>query len=137
MFIIKTEQDKIRAIDFIRQMALHPVQYIDIDDYKKHRTTSQNRYFHKCVKVIADHTGYTLEEVKDKIVLSVWEPTVRTVTVVKNGKREEKTLIERKSTASLDTKEFSDLVNAVMIVAHTLQIVLPEPDDFKEMMRER
>jgi len=52
-------------------------------------------------------------------------------------KREKIVLAERKSTAKLDTKEFTDLVNAIMVLAHALQIKLPEPDDFKELMREK
>lgn len=132
MFIIRTKEDKERAIDHIREMALLPVQYVDIDDYKKHRSSAQNRFFHKAVKIISEHSGYSPDEVKDKIVLSIWPPIEKTVEVVKSGKVEKHILRSRRSTADLDTKEFSQLVDAVFIIADKLELTLPMPDDFKE-----
>ena len=135
MFIIRSETDKLRAIDHIRSMALSPVQFVDIDDYKRNRTNSQNRYFHKCCKIISDYTGDAMETIKDKIVLSIWPPETKEVTVFKNGERHKYTLAQRRSTTKLDTKEFTDLLNAVFMIAHKLELQLPIPDDIKEIMR--
>jgi len=130
MFIIKTNDDKMRAINYITSMSLSPVQFIDIDDYEKKRSSNQNRYFHKCVKIIADYTGYSAEEVKDKIVLSIWQPEERVVVVKKDGKSENHVLRNRRSTAKLNTKEFSLLVDAIMVVAHSLKLTMPSVHDY-------
>ena len=132
MFIIRSETDKHRAIEHIKTMPLVPVQFVNIDDYKKNRTSAQNRTFHKWVTIIAEYTGYTLEEVKDKVVLSIWEPVQRVIKVKTEEGLREYTLIERRSTASLSTEEFTKLLDAVIIVAHTLKLQLPMPDDYLE-----
>ena len=124
MFVIRTEADRLRCIDAIRDMPLYPVQQVKISDYKRNRTAEQNAAFHVWTKTIADHTGYTLDEVKDKLVLAVFEPEVRTVNVKRHGKMEEVTLIERRSTANLTVEEFCRLQDATMMIAHTLNISL-------------
>lgn len=124
MFLIRTESDRLRCIDAIRDMPLYPVQQVKIGDYKRNRTAEQNSAFHAWVKNIADHTGYTDEEVKDKLVLATFDPIIRTVNVRRGDKVEEVTLIERRSTANLTVEEFCRLQDATMIVAHTLNISL-------------
>lgn len=130
MFIIKTEADKIRAINYISSMPLHPVQYVDIDRYVKSRTKAQNRAFHKWVSIISDYTGYALEEVKDKLVLSLWEPVTRKVKARRDGAWVEFELSDRRSTTDLNTAEMSELIMATQAVAKELGLSLPMPDDF-------
>jgi len=124
LFVIRNEADRLRCIDTIRDMPLYPVQQVKISDYKRNRTAEQNSAFHAWTAIIADHTGYTDEEVKDKLVLATFEPIIRTVQVRRGGKVEEITLVERRSTANLTVEEFCRLQDATMIVAHTLNISL-------------
>lgn len=125
MFIIRTEDIRQRCLDFIRTLSLNPIQFVDVCDYKKNRTKAQNRILHKWIGLIADHTGYDMETVKDKIVLSIWPPVEKQVIVHKDGKRVEYTLMARRSTTELTTKEFSELVDATAIIAEQLGIALP------------
>jgi hypothetical protein len=81
MFIIRTEADRLRCIDAIRDMPLYPVQQVKISDYKRNRTAEQNAAFHAWVKAISDHTGYTEEDVKYKLVIAVFEPEEKIVRV--------------------------------------------------------
>lgn len=124
MFVIRTEADRLRCIDAIRDMPLYPVQQVKISDYKRNRSKEQNDAFHAWVSIISDHTGYTEEETKDKLVLATFEPIIRTVQVRRGGKVEEITLIERRSTANLTVEEFCRLQDTTMMVAHTLNISL-------------
>lgn len=124
MFIVKTEHDRQRVLDIVRQMPLYPVQKVTIADYKRNRTLEQNAAFHAWVKAIADHTGYTDEEVKDKLVLTVFEPVTRQVKVRRGSAIEEYTIIERRSTADLTVEEFTRLQDAVLMVAHQLGVAL-------------
>lgn len=124
MFIVKTEHDRQRVMDVIRQMPLYPVQKVTIADYKRNRTLEQNAAFHAWCALLAEHTGYTEEEVKDKMVLTVFEPEHRLVKVKRGDKFEEYELIERRSTANLTKEEFTRLQDAVLMVAHSLGVAL-------------
>lgn len=134
-FIIRSEADKLRAKDAIDAIGFSPVQIVKISDYKRNRSKSQNATFHLWVKLIADHTGYSLDEVKDKIVLSIWPPVSREINVRAGNKTEKYTLIERRSTAKLSIEEMTQLMNAAAIVADQLNIVLPFPDDYLDASR--
>jgi len=124
MFIIRNEQNRQQCIDAIRNMPLHPVQQVKIGDYKRNRTREQNDALHSWFRAIAEHTGYTEEEVKDKLVLTVFEPTHRQVKVKRGNEFEEYTLVERRSTADLSVEEFIRLQDATLMVAHTLNVTL-------------
>ncbi len=137
MFILRNESDRRRCLDYIRDMPLDKPMHIQIDVYKRNRTSAQNRYFHKCAGIIASFSGYSLEEVKNKIVLSVWPPVIKDVTVFIKGVKEKITLIERRKTSELDSQEFSLLLNAVMQTAHLLEIKLPMHDEIKEIMQNK
>lgn len=124
MFVIKTEQERARCLDAIRNMPLYPVQQVKIGDYKRNRTREQNDAFHSWCRAISEATGYTEEEVKDKLVLSVFPPVTRQVKVKRGSQFEEYTLIERRSTADLTVEEFTRLQDAVLMVAHQLGVAL-------------
>lgn len=134
-FIIRTPKDKLRAKDAIDAMGFSPVQIVRIGDYKKNRSRAQNDTLHQWIGLIAEHTGYTMDEVKDKLVLSLWEPVKREIKVKTNGKLESYTLIERRSTTTLSVEEMSRLMDATVMVASDLGIVLPFGDEYLESLR--
>jgi len=124
MFIIKNEHTRQQCIEAIRNMPLHPVQQVKIGDYKRNRTREQNDAFHAWCRLLSDATGYTEDEVKDKLVLSVFPPIERTVKVKRKDGFEEYTLIERRSTADLTVQEFILLQDAAIIAAHAVNVTL-------------
>jgi len=133
-FIIKTPQDKIRAIDFIRDMPLSPVQSVVIKKYKRNRSLAQNNTFHDWAELIADVSGYSPDEVKDKLVLSLWPPVQRTVEVKNKSGVSRYTMIERRSTKEMTVEEMTLLLNATAQIAHTLGVKLPYDDAFLDSM---
>lgn len=127
MFILRKESDKDNVLTYIKSLNLDKPQYVEIDEYKGKRTKAQNAYFHLCCGYISKDTGYTPEEVKAKIVLSIWEPEIKTYKV----KGEDVTLMERKSTANLTKEEFTLLVNELMTVSAKINCQLPMPGSYE------
>lgn len=124
MVIVRSEQDRQRCLKFVLEMPLLPVKEVDISEYKPNRTLRQNRAFHAWCKALSDGTGYTEKEIKDKLVLAVFEPEIRKVKVKRGNEFEEITLIERKSTAKLTIEEFNKLQDETLIVAHKVGVQL-------------
>lgn len=86
---------------------------------KKQRSDQQNRYyFGVCVKILADHFGYTVEEMHEALkwkFLKVQSDPDHPIETVK-------------STASLSTVEFMELIAQIQIWAATeFSIVIPDP----------
>jgi len=129
-FIIRGKSDKERAKDFIDALGFSPVHVVEMKEYKKNRSLAQNATFHMWIKLIADHTGYTLEEAKDKIVLWLWKPVSREIRVKVGDRQEVYTLTERRKTSTLSKEEMNMLMNATAIVGDSLDIVLPFPDSY-------
>lgn len=133
-YIIRTKEDKIRAKDAIDAMPLSPVQILRFSDYKKNRSRAQNDTFHQWVKLLADYSGYSMDDVKDKLVLSIWPPRPREVKVKTGGKFETYTLIERRSTTELTVEEMSHLLTVTADLAAQLDVKLPITDEYKDTM---
>jgi hypothetical protein len=93
---------------------------------KKHRSNPQNAYFHSVVlPIIAEHTGYTVAEVKD-LVKSMFlrrEMMVKT----KNGVREVSTVM---GSSELTTAEFEKLMSDIRQWSSSdLGLFVPEPNE--------
>jgi len=74
---------------------------VGIKEHKEKRTNAQNRYFHFCIKIISEETGYTIKEMK---------------TVMKRefGYYYEKNGMKfLRSTAEMDTAELSKFTDEV------------------------
>jgi len=91
-------------------------------EFKVKRTVQQNKYLHKVFSIIAEHTGYGLNEVKVlmKHEFGLYEE-------IKNKKTGE-ILINYLSTADLSKKEFAEFTEKVINFAgsHGLNIQTPE-----------
>lgn len=123
-FILRNNEIKESCISEIRALPEYPLMEVKVAPYKKNRTREQNDAFHAWARVLAEFTGYSEDEIKDKLVLSVWPPVEKTVKVKTADGFEEYVLRERKSTANLTVDEFLELQNAALIVAAKLGVTI-------------
>ena len=119
-YILTDEVRRLNAIEYIRQQK--GVLQVDIKPYKKNRSNSQNSTLWMWLSDLADHFGYTPEELHEELkvkFLGVEEKTVA-------GE-----LIRQPiSTTGLSTKEMADYLNKVEILARNQGVVLRYPDDY-------
>jgi hypothetical protein len=96
---------------------------ISIEKYTKKRSTQQNAYYHSvCVKIISDHTGYTIKEVHELLKESFLG--------TKEIKIGDKTSKVPNSTTKLSTTDFMAYIASIQQWAsENLQIYLPDPNE--------
>ena len=86
------------------------------------RSLAQNKYLHKIFSIIADHTGYSMNEIKTlmKHEFGLYEE-------VKNKKTGE-VLLNYISTADLSKSEFADFTEKILLFcnSHGLKVQTPE-----------
>jgi len=94
--------------------------HVEVKQIRKTRSTWQNRWFHAVVKEVSEYTGYELEEAK--VILKR-----------KGGLAYKKKGHEfLRSTADLDTKEFSELMEKIIrVCAQELELVIPDPELYR------
>jgi hypothetical protein len=88
-------------------------------EFKVKRSIQQNKYLHKCFSIIAEHTGYSLNEIKVlmKHEFGYYEEV--------HNKKTGETLINYLSTADMSKKEFAEFTEKVTMFAnsHGLKIL--------------
>ncbi len=89
---------------------------------KKYRTPKQNRYLHVLIGMLADHTGFTLEEMKDVIKFKFLKVDM----VTENGE-----VFERiKDTRELSKFECAQLIEQMkQWSAEVFHFYLPDSDE--------
>jgi len=94
---------------------------VDIKKKKAKRSNQQNAFFHSWITLLAEHTGYTKEEMKEIVKFKFLK-------VEEIHDQTGETFIYTKSTAKLNKGEFSDLCTEVQNWARdTFEILLPLP----------
>ena len=95
-------------------------------EFKVKRSLQQNKYLHKIFSLMADHTGYSLSEIKTlmKHEFGFYEE----VTNKKTGE----VLINYLSTADLSKKEFADFTEKVVMFANKHGLNILSPEEFYE-----
>lgn len=126
LFIIDTAERRQAAADRVMQITRKPVMAVEIYPYKKSRSNSQNRLLWMWYKPIADHLGYTPEELHEEIKVRFIGVERKTVYGME--------IIMPKSTQDLDTEAFTKLLDQVLALATELGITLPQPDDYNYAM---
>lgn len=97
---------------------------ISIDKYKKKRSNEQNAYyFGVIIKMISDHTGYTIEEVHELLKESFLG--------TKEVKIGDKTTKVPNSTTKLTTSDFMAYIESIQQwSSENLNLYLPSPNEF-------
>lgn len=118
--------DKTRFRDEIAQFAGHEVEG-ELRKYRSRRTSRQNRWMHAAIKPLADHLGYTTEEMK-LVGLGEqfgWkEVTGHQIPI-------------RLHTSELNTVEHGELMDWFMQKAAENDIVILLPDEFRKQQRKQ
>ncbi len=125
-FILIDETRRQNAINFLRGMNIAEVQSVEIKPYRKNRSGAQNRLLWSWYGILAGVTGYTTKELHEQFKVRLLGVEERTV----YGKN----LVLPKSSADLDTKEFTDFLTKIEMVAIEMGITLPHPDDYGYIM---
>ena len=122
-FVIRQgdEQRRQTAIEFLRMIKLNRDIRVEIKEYKKNRSTAQNRLLWAWYDVIAKDTGYEPEDLHEEMkvrVLGVERKVVRGIE-----------LIVPKSSTKLSVQEMTQFLHSVEALAAELGIALPYPRD--------
>lgn len=122
-FILKEESDKDRAIGYIQHIQpQRKTLVVDIKPYKLIRTSCQNRLYWKWIDIIAHEFGNTKDEMHDIFRVRLLPLIEREVEGV--------SLREPASTAKLTTTQFAEYLTKIEILALSMGITLPHPDDY-------
>lgn len=119
--IINSEATKRAALDYIDRLPLDNAHKVTVKKHTGRRTLSQNALLHKWFDTIARETGDDPDSVKDtlcKRFLGVQERVIL-------GER----VMVRKSTADLEKREMTALMEQVYALAAQFGIYLPVPED--------
>lgn len=120
--IIRSQEDKNKALNRISMLAMDKPWQVEIKPYKKNRSLAQNKLYWKWMKIIGNQLGYESEEIH-----AIMADKFLTDRFVEYGGKQIK---RDKSTSKLNTKEFTDYLQRIdRFVAQELGIVLPVPDD--------
>jgi hypothetical protein len=120
--IIKTQDDKNKALNRISMLVLEKPWQIDIKPYKKNRTLAQNNLMWLWLTCIGNEIGYTENEMYDIMV----DKFLPDETIEYGGKQIKK----NKSTSRLKVKEFTVFLEHVdRWAVSEMGIILPCPED--------
>lgn len=138
-FLLIDEQRRQNCIAEISRLDLSRVKSVEIKNYRKNRSTSQNRTYWMWLNTMSDVLGYSsddLHEVFKQKFLGLEEYVVNVRREGKAGKAVvlREIMCRPKSTVKLSVGEFSEYLNKVEELAKEMNITLPYPDDFRYAM---
>lgn len=101
---------------------------IEIRKHRSKRSLKQNRWLHAAIKPLADHIGCTTEELKlDLLGITFgWQESRA------GGK-----LPEIMHTSDLNTEQFGELMDTLMLEAAKESVVILLPDEFRAQRRQQ
>ncbi len=89
---------------------------------KEKRSLDQNALMWMLLQVLSDYTGDTTDDLHERLKVSFLGVERRTVKGID--------LVVPKSTASLNTKEFTEYIDKIYLLGETLNIKLPLPSHY-------
>ena len=127
-FIIH-KQDAIRrenARQFIDELDPNKKWKVEISQYRKVRSIEQNSFLHGVpLKILSDHTGYTLDEIREYLAgeFTGWEE------YDVFGKKKVRPI---KTSSQMSTKEMTEFIEFIQWWASsTLNIRIPDPNEYE------
>ena len=125
-FILLDDMRRDNALAYIRALNLGKKYSVEVKEYRKNRSNSQNRLYWSWVNIIAKDTGYDPDDMHDTFkqrFLGVEEKIVFGEAVY-----------IAKSTAKLTTQEFTAYLERIEQTAMEMGMNLPRPDDYSYAM---
>jgi len=123
-FIIRNERIRQLAMQELAVVPTDPPHAVTIAEYRAKRTLDQNAFLHAVpLRLIADHTGYSIEDIKEYLLGEAfgWEE----YTIL--GKHQTRPV---KRSSELNVKEFGWFLDWIEAwAANTLGLIVPRPDE--------
>lgn len=124
-FILVDESRRQNAIAHIKSLDLKTKWGVDVKPYKKNRSLAQNNTMWLWLGLIGDFMGESAEDLHDLFKMQFLGYEEKTIAG--------EPVTRLRSTAKLSTIEFSQYMTKIEMVAKELFIVLPYPDDYKDL----
>jgi len=129
-FIIRKEDKyslaKVNACEYVSSLDHKKSWVVEIKRYVKKRSNDQNAYIHAVpFKILVDHTGYTIDEMKEYLCgeFTGWEEYEMF------GRRKVRPL---RTTSQMDTLEMTNFIEWMQWWASTnLNIRIPSPNEYE------
>jgi hypothetical protein len=125
-FVITSKEQRAKAAEYVAKLRANPIMIVEVKEYKKNRSTSQNRLLWMWYGIIAKDQGNTPEELHEAMKVRVLGVERKVVA----GQE----LIMPKSSTKLTTAEMTSFLEAIEALARQLNIILPRPDDYMYAM---
>jgi hypothetical protein len=126
MYIIKTAEDRARAVEAVRHIQATPVMAVEITEYRPNRSNAQNRLLWKWYRHLEAVTGNDSETLHEQMKIKVLG--MRPVEV--NGI----TVMVPKSTTKLKVDEMTRFLEAVEALGLQLGVPLSHDDEYNLAM---
>jgi hypothetical protein len=123
-YILRSEHIRDRALSEIQALDMKRIWKVEIGQYRPKRSLEQNAYLHAVpLKLIAEHTGYSVEDMKEYLLMAAFGDEMKEVMGVN-------IIRPLKRTSDLTTKEFAWFVEWVASWAmNTLGLLIPMPNE--------
>ena len=95
---------------------------------KAKHTPNQRNYYHLCCGLLADHLGYTHDEMHDIVLRTAFGTNERAVLVRNGFKITSLTPMQRSSKLPVD--EYSELIEALMRLGAFNDFTMPDPEHY-------
>lgn len=123
-YIVRNDHIRDNALGHLQSLDLSKPWVVEINEYRSPRSVEQNAYLHAVpLKLIAEHTGYSVDELKDYLLMEAFgtiEKDVMGTRIVRPAKR----------SSDLNTKEFSWFMEWIASWAmNTLGLLIPMPNE--------
>lgn len=114
------------AIQYIMDLDLSQLYEVSVQLFKDSRSKAQNRLYWVFVPYLADHCGYTNNQMHRTLKVKFIGVDREVVDGIE--------IVEPKSSKKLKVKEFANYLREIEALALDYGITLPHPDDYKYCM---
>lgn len=123
-YIIRDPQHLAQIAALIAGLDVTKPKVVEIKQYRKKRTLSQNALYHKWVGILCDHFGYEHDEMCEELKRELLPPEGRYFKVGIDGSER-----EFRTTTKLTTKPMGEYMTAIDRFAAQHGVILPHPED--------
>ncbi len=120
-YILIDEKRRENALEYLKWINISKPVEVTIKPYRKNRSNAQNNLYHMWKKPIAEHFGYTEDELHEVLKVRFIGIEVKMVAGQK--------LVQPISTTSLDLKQMAEFLLKIEVLAKAHDITLKMPDD--------
>ena len=125
-FSLLTEKDWEPCLDYLLALRGKTRLIVTIEKYRKKRSLDANRYYWSCVvEPLAEHIGYTRDEMHDELLGSYYGWETREV------RGHQRDFPRRRTTSPeiADTMDFMGLIQTGQQIAAELGVILPDQEN--------